>query len=112
MSLNFECLIQSLRLSHVTISLCFNHALSRAPGTKRLTKQHSGALLHYIGSFKLYQKCIGHSSLQSDILIEEFVLVSEISSDDIPIYSNVRKGLATLFEYQFKLFCSEAAVFK
>jgi hypothetical protein len=93
MSLDFECLIQSLRLSKVS-SFCFYHALSTAH--RRLTN-HRRALLHYASGLKLNQQCISDPSLQSDILIEEFVLVSKIPPDDFPIDSDVRESLAALF---------------
>ena len=91
MSLNFECLIESLRLTAVR-SFSFNHALATAH-----SRNHRRALLHYAGSLELNQHCISNSSLQSDILIKEFVLVSKIPPDNFPINSDVRESLAALF---------------
>ena len=84
----------------------FNQMLSRAAHWRQ------GGLSHILGGacLKLHKEDVGHSSLQGDILIKEFVLVPKVPPDDIPVHPDVRQDLTALFEDQFKLLCSKAPI--
>ncbi len=53
--------------------------------------------------FDLLQKGVSNSSLKSYILIEEFKLIAEISSDNLLVYSYMRQRLASFLENDLKL---------
>ena len=108
MRLDFEGLIQAMLLTSYPLGGGFDKVLSRVAHWRQCR------LSHILGSacLQLHKKDVSYLSLQGDILIKEFILVAKVPSDNFPVHPNVRQNLATLFENQFKLLCSEAPILK